>query len=60
MERGANTVKIKIVKWQGSHSPIWEEIGEIEAFEKEIGWNAEEEELCIDIEDLMNWVNRSR
>lgn len=50
--------KIKIVKWQGSHSPIYEEIGEIEAVEREIGWNADKEELCIDIDDLMDWVNR--
>lgn len=53
-------MKIKIVEWQGSISPIWEEIGKIDAFEREIGWNAETEELSIDIEDLMDWVNRRR
>lgn len=50
--------KIKIIKWQGSYSPVYEEIGEINAGMYEIGWNADKEELCIDIDDLMDWINR--
>lgn len=53
-------MKIKIVEWQGKISPIWKEIGEIDAFECEIGWNAESEELSIDINDLLDCIKYRR
>lgn len=48
--------KIKVVRWQGRVNPVYEELGEIEIFETKIGWYSEEEELCIDIDDILEWV----
>jgi len=50
--------KIKIVKYGGRLDPIYEEIGELEAMEILIGRFSDKEELCIDVDDLMNWINR--
>lgn len=58
MEKDLNT--IKIVEWQGSHNPIYEEVGKVKAFKTKVGFNAETKELCIDIEDLLNWIKYRR
>ncbi|MDD2410018.1 MAG: hypothetical protein PHD03_04815 [Bacilli bacterium] len=55
------TDKIKIVKYGGRLNPIYEEIGEIELMKitiRSFSENEEDEEFCIDINDLMDWVNR--
>ena len=52
------TNKIKIVKYGGRFDPVYEEIGELEAMEIPIGRFSEKEELCIDVDDLMDWINR--
>ncbi len=58
MEKDLNT--IQVVEWQGSHNPIWEEVGEIKIIKVGVGYNSDEEELCIDIEDLLNWIKYRR
>lgn len=50
--------KIKIVKYGGRLDPVYEEIGEIEVMKEPIGRFSDEDELCIDVDDLMAWVNR--
>jgi hypothetical protein len=52
--------KIKIVRYNGSLDPIYEEVGEIEIKKELIGRFANEEEFCIDINDLIDFMNRKR
>lgn len=52
--------KIKVVEWQGSISPVYEEVGELQGFMTDIGYNSDAQELCIDIEDLLEWIRYRR
>lgn len=47
---------IKIVEYQGRIDPFYKEVGEIKLSKVPIGRFNEEEELCIDIEDLLDWI----
>lgn len=49
-----------MVEWQGSVDPIYKEVGELDVFTTEIGRNSEEGELCIDIDDLIEWFKYRR
>lgn len=46
---------VKVVQWQGSINPVYEEIGELELKELIVG-NNESEELCIELEDLLKFL----
>jgi len=50
--------KIKIVKYGGRLNPSYKEIGEIDLIKFQAGEISENEEICIDIDDLMVWINR--
>lgn len=50
--------KIKIVKYGGEIDPIYEEIGEIPLSYETIGRFNDKKEICIDIRDLIDFINR--